>query len=219
MRLRRRILALGLLAVAAGLESPALAQSAAPAADKAPSPGKQPAEDKSGGEPSAAPLPGPGAGYTWSDAPKKKGNGVRHRPLKVDPTKPLASSPSFAMLADGRSVVSLYLSKKTPVTRGGTGTLVHFELPSVQIGVWNNTNPLVTTHFATPLARVQLHRTKTGAQLELVLRSAVNVTHEVLAGPGGTLLLKITLPALSGAARPEGGAPPAPPAAPSPAKP
>jgi hypothetical protein len=187
MTFRRQVMALGLVASVGSLAPLAAGQESAPAT---------PPAEKAEGDAAAKPAAGPGAGYTWSDEPKtKKGNHQRRRTLKIDPTKPLASSPSFTLLGDGRSTVVLFVNRKVAVARSGSPTIIRYDLPGTQIGVWNNTNPLVTTHFPTPLSRARLIKTKTGAQLELTLRSAVAVTHEIQDGPGRIMILKITLPA------------------------
>jgi hypothetical protein len=76
--------------------------------------------------------------------------------------------------------------------------VVEFALKGVQVGVRNNTNPLITEHFATPLSRVQLRRGQAGAHLLLHLREAVQVTPSMKTGPSGTVIFEVTLPKPSG---------------------
>jgi hypothetical protein len=67
-------------------------------------------------------------------------------------------------------------------------------LSGATVGHANNSRPLVTHFFATPLSRAQLRPEKGGAELVLELREAVEPTHRVVAGPGGTMILQIELP-------------------------
>jgi hypothetical protein len=106
----------------------------------------------------------------------------------------LATYPGFHMKPNGQSVVWLRISKKVPVqVRHAAGRVV-FVLPDVQVGVQNNTNPLVTTHFPTAVSKAQLVRTKDGAQLVVELRQTVKLTHRVIDGDSGTMLLEVTVP-------------------------
>ena len=71
---------------------------------------------------------------------------------------------------------------------------VSYALEGAHVQVWNNTNPLVTTHFRTPVARTKLNPGEAGARLVIDLREDVEPTHEVVAGPRGTMLLRIQVP-------------------------
>jgi len=132
-------------------------------------------------------------GYSWNEKkPARRSVPV----FRVDPARPLVEAPSFEMLPDGRSRVTLPVSDKTNVGRRTKKQGVVFVVERAQVGVANNLNPLVTTHFATPLSRARLTRQKSSVSLELELRHEVSVTHEVKANPNGSMLLIVTLPAL-----------------------
>jgi hypothetical protein len=133
-----------------------------------------------------------GGGYSWSDrkARPRKARG----PAGIDPKRPLVEAPNFALRPDGSSVVTLLLSQPTQVIRAIQGSRFEYHLKAAQIGVSNNMNPLITAHFATPLERVELHRSKNDAILTLELRENVQPTHQIRSGPSGTTVLEVTLP-------------------------
>ena len=192
----RRVLSLcALFALASPV---ALAQEPAPPAPKpAPPPSAEQApappaggDDKAGEEKKPG---GPVGGYSWSDKPKKRWV-RRATPKKLDPNAPLATYPGFRMLPGGKSAVWLYINKKVPVdVRRAAGRVVYV-LPGVQVGTVNNTRPLLTHFFETPLARAQLRPEKGGAELVLELRENVQPTHRVVDGPRGTMILQVELP-------------------------
>lgn len=88
----------------------------------------------------------------------------------------------------------LYLSRPVVVKSSWRGQTYVVELPEVQVGAENNTNPLETGHFQTPLSRALLRRAHRGAELALSLRESVVPKYEMLAGPGETMVLRVTLP-------------------------
>lgn len=130
-------------------------------------------------------------GYSWTDKPAKRWAKKRK---KVDPNAPLATYPGFRMLKDGRSEVWVQISKKVSITPSVAAGHATFVLAGVDVGIRNNTNPLVTEYFDTPLARARLKRMDGGAQLVLELREAVSPTHRVVDGPAGTMILYVDLP-------------------------
>jgi hypothetical protein len=149
-----------------------------------PSPPAEPAEEA---------KPGVVGGYSWQDKPRRKRRKKAVAP-PLDPNKPLATYPGFAVQPDGTSKIWLSINKKVPVeVRRAAGRVV-FVLRQVQVGVRNNTNPLVTTHFQTAVSSARLVREKDGAQLVVELREKVEPTHRVTGAAGGTMLLEITVP-------------------------
>jgi hypothetical protein len=142
--------------------------------------------------PEAGHKSGGGGGYSWTD---KGGRPKKHKKATtIDPSRPLAQAPSFAMRADGSSVVTLALSQTTQVTRVIDAGRVEYRLRDAQIGVSNNMNPLVTAHFSTPVERVVMRRLKDGVALSLELREQVRPLHQIRNGPAGGAVLEITLP-------------------------
>jgi hypothetical protein len=165
--------------------APAPAPPSAPAAAGAASPAGS-AEAKKGPPPQTG-------GYSWTDKPRAQAK-KRVARIKRDPNAPLASYPAFRMAPDGTSKVWVSVTRPVEVqVRRATGH-VTFVLTGVQVGVRNNTNPLVTTHFNTPLERARLLPDRAGALLVLDLRETAEPTHKVTKGPYGMMVLEIALP-------------------------
>lgn len=168
---------------------------AAPAR-RAPAPSARASAAPSG---SAAPRKGPSVtgGYSWSDKPRKGRHHWRrawHPRRHFDPNAPIATFPGFRMLPGGKSEVWVNLSKSVNVqVRRAPGRVVYV-LGGAEVTIRNNTHPLVTTYFDTPLARARLVPQKDGAELVLELREKVKPSYRVAVGPGGTSVLEVTLP-------------------------
>jgi len=173
----------------------------APGTKPAPAPGAPPAATgeapKGSDQDATAPQKPPSAvgGYSWTDKKPGRAHAKRRAPVKrVDPNAPLATYPGFRMLPSGESQLSLRVSKAVDVqVRRAGGSLVFF-LPGVRVGIRNNTNPLITTHFNTPLSMARLMAVKQGAELVVELRESVQPTHKVTRGPYGTMELEVLLP-------------------------
>jgi AMIN domain-containing protein len=141
------------------------------------SPGK-----KSGGAP-------PEGGKKTKKSARGKGE------MRPRPGAPVATFPGFRLLPSGGSRIYVELTKSVTVDeRRANGALV-FKLRGAQVLSRNNKNPLITTNFATPVARARL--VPAGLDLDLVidLRKAVEATHQVVAGDNGTARLEIDFPA------------------------
>ena len=119
------------------------------------------------------------------------------RAAEVDRARPSATYPGFRMLSDGTSMVWLYVDRPVDVSGHGEGRMYTIDLPNVQVGVRNNTNPLVTTHFPTPLARAWLRSQPGGAKLVLELKKPLVLEHKVETGPRNTMIVSVTLPPLA----------------------
>jgi hypothetical protein len=145
-------------------------------------------------------------GYSWSDKHRPRRHHHRVR-LHFDPNAPTAMFPGFRMLPDGRSMVWVNVSRKVPVEVRRAAGRVTYLLGGAQVSIRNNTNALVTTYFDTPLSRARLVPGKQGTQLVLELREKVEPGYKVLKGPGGTMLLQVTLPPPSKSFRPPSAAP------------
>jgi hypothetical protein len=179
-------------------KAPPSAQPASTATDKgsAATPGDQAAQPS---DQEAKPA-GPTGGYSWRDKPKKRARRAARLP-RHDPAAPLATFPAFRLLPDGTSVISVTLSRRSRVEMNARGRTVSFHLPGVYVDVRNNTNPLITSHFATPVQSTRLRAEKDGASLIIELREPLTPTHRELDGPRGTMVLEVTVPAGSARAR------------------
>jgi len=193
----RRTLLLLFAVVAGSAARPADAQSSGEAPPAAPTEPAAPAPPGAAAAPAPEPAqpakPGVTGGYSWTDKPVAKRRRAP-RPLKLNPNAPLATYPGFRMLQDGSSRVSLRVTRSVDVGVHRAPGSVTYVLPGVQVGVRNNTNPLVTTHFNTPLARARLVRGKAGAELVLELRESGEPKHRIGKGPYGSMLLEVVLP-------------------------
>jgi hypothetical protein len=139
---------------------------------------------------------GPTGGYSWGEKPRKRARRTARLP-RHDPAAPLVTFPGFRLRPDGTSVIWVTLSRRSRVEVSARGRIVSFHLPGVYVDVRNNTNPLVTSHFATPVLRTRLRPDKDGASLIVELREPLTPTHRVLDGPRGTMVLEVTVPASS----------------------
>jgi hypothetical protein len=203
MPIVRRCALLSVLAMLAGGEASAQTRSAS--GESAPKAGPPAARSGSGqqGAPSkkgAAETPKPPSvtgGYSWSE--KKKPRRVRRRAhrVKFDPNAPNVTFPGFRMLPNGTSMVWVVVSKRVAVDVQRAKGRVVYVLRGAAVRTRNNTNPLITRHFNTPLARTRVVRHKAGAQLVLELREAAEPSHRILDGPRGMMVLQVTLPRAS----------------------
>jgi hypothetical protein len=208
----------------------ALAQSAGPPAAQ---PGEAPAATGTASEaPSAAPSPSaapvyPATGYGWS--PPKP-----HTPTKARPGSRRgaaarsgeggqhdAAVPGFETLGDGSTRLFIELAKPvTYVARPGRGSIT-FVLQGAHISRWNNTNPLVTVHFNTPVTEARLVPHGKDLWFVIGLRANVQPTVSMDAAKEGGAVLHIAF--AKGDYLPAGVAPPesepSPPSSPPPAPP
>jgi|GEM_PF-2500060 len=150
-----------------------------------------------GAAPADAEPPGAVGGYSWSDKPRARAKArprgpstIRHYP----PGTPIATYPGFRMLPGGQSLVWLSVSRAVPVRAERSAGRVVYSLEGARVEVRNNTNALVTTHFPSPVSRVQLVPTATGMQLVVELREPVELTHTVSSGPRGAMILRVEAP-------------------------
>ncbi len=113
---------------------------------------------------------------------------------KFDPSLPTVTYPGFQLLASGASQLWVAVSRAVEVRQERKGSQLIFILGGAQVGTANNTNPLITTHFDTPMASARLLPAKEGARLTIWLREDIEPTHRILPGPRGTMLLAVTFP-------------------------
>lgn len=192
-----------------------------------------------GAEPSAsadppAKKPGdirPAGGYSYSD--KRATRSSAGTPRRAVKSGPSAVFPAFSATDGGGSRLVVHLSSSVPVEEHKAAGSVTYVMKGVHVARWNDTNPLVTVHFNTPVAQARL--VPHGADLHLVvsLRAAAAPTFKVTPGAqnaGASLEIDFpkgdfatpsgTTPAPSAAPAPSSSAAPAPktvPPAPSPA--
>jgi hypothetical protein len=106
----------------------------------------------------------------------------------------LVTFPGFRLLPEGRS--RIYVELTRPVTfaeRRNEKSLV-YTLHGTRVLVRNNKNALITTHFATPVARARLISVGPDVELVIDLRKAVGATPKIVPGDNGTARLEIDFP-------------------------
>jgi hypothetical protein len=110
------------------------------------------------------------------------------------PSGPIATLPGFEMLGDGSSRVFVQLTQPVPVEeRKAKGSLTYV-LKGAHVTVHNNTNPLVTVHFNTPVREARLR--PAGADLLLVidLRAQTTPSWKITPAKDGAAILQIDFP-------------------------
>lgn len=171
----------------------ARAQQAAPAtSSEAVSSQAAPSEAPSGDGTTKKEPPPPSitGGYSWKDPPKRRAAAR----VKRDPNAPLVSFPTFRMLPDGRSQLTVLVSKKTSIEQRVAAGRLSFLLRGAEVVGHIATLPLVVVHFDTPATRARLQRTKQGVELVIELREAARLQQTTADGPGGSMLVTVELP-------------------------
>ncbi len=207
--MRNRLLPLIAVLLGVGFTLPASAQDAASKGDASKgdasksadgaykveikrAPASSPAPAATDGAAKEAPKqPSRTPGYTWTDPPRKRS----WRRARIDPNWAIATFPGFRMLPDGSSEVSVWLSKKVKVDIHKQERSVTLVLSDTYVRWRNNTYPLITTHFNTPLGSARLKRGKHGETLLIIqLRETADVKSRLEVGPRGTAILKVAIP-------------------------
>jgi hypothetical protein len=103
------------------------------------------------------------------------------------------------------------VSREVAIEPDVSRTKLRFRLVGARVQAKNNTFPLVTAHFDSPVRAVRLVEAAKGAELTIELKAAATVSHRVVKGRGGSMVLMLELaPASSAdAAAPEASAAPA----------
>ncbi len=210
-RAGRSVVWVAAVATAAALSTSALAQpsgaksgpvtpgrpsaSAAPAvpAGQATPPG-QPAPPSQGdpAKPEAPKAPvRPMGGYGYSDKPTRR---VGRPHAQVVRSGPSASFPAFAAADGGGSRLSVQLSAPVQVEELRAAGSITYVLKGAHVRRHNDTHPLVTVHFNTPVR--EAHLVMRGADLHLVveLRAPSTPSFKVSPGQGGAATLEIDFP-------------------------
>jgi hypothetical protein len=143
---------------------------------------------------------GPTGGYSWRTkaAPRRE-----HQPKqKIDPSRPQAKGPEFIVATDGTSHISVQLSQKVEVSTTVHAHTYTYELPNAQVAVPNDRNPLVTTHFSTPVSRIKLVARGKNARLVVELRESTPPQMQLRQLPNGSAILEISVAKPSGVVTP-----------------
>jgi hypothetical protein len=106
----------------------------------------------------------------------------------------VATFPGFRLLPGGGSRIYVEITKNVGVEERRVNGAIVYTLRGAQVLSRNNKNPLITTHFATPVARARLVPSGTDVDLVIDLRKAAPATHQVVAGDNATARLEIDFP-------------------------
>jgi len=168
-------------------------------------PGYDPKSDTGGGGGKAEPGSsyGTGAqgsgnmgGYSYDDKPRK-GAATGGRPAKarvVKHTGPVVNLPGFEQTSDGGSRVFVSLTSSVPVEEHKAQGQVTYILKGAGVRVFNNTRPLVTVHFNTPVSKAHLVPHGNDAHLVIDLRAASTPTWKMTEGQDKSAVLQVDFP-------------------------
>ena len=135
----------------------------------------------------AAPPPPPRRGLQVRSGP-------RHHPVVPAVVGPVATLPGFEMLAEGGSRLFVELSQSVQVDeRKARGSLTYV-LHGAHVTVHNNTNPLVTVHFNTPVASARLVPSGHDLLFVVSLRADATPTWKINPGKEGSSVLTVDFP-------------------------
>lgn len=133
---------------------------------------------------------GSAAGSSGDSAPKSSAPVTQVLPSGP----PIATLPTFEVLADGRSLVTVQVSGTTTATEQKAEGRLVYALKGVQVPARVNRMPLPTQNFETRVSQVQLEQTPDGANLVIDLREpTADAQHTVSDLEGGTMLA-VTIP-------------------------
>lgn len=107
----------------------------------------------------------------------------------------MVTYPGFRLLPEGKSRVFVELTRAVAIDERRSRGTVTYTLRGANVPVRNNRNPLITTHFVTPVARARLVPTAADVDLVIELRGDVAPTHQVVSSEGGGARLEVDFPA------------------------
>lgn len=143
----------------------------------------------------------PMTGYGYSD-PKPTAtprhfqvrSGVRHHPNVPAASGPVATLPGFEMLPEGGSRLFVELTQTVPIEERKARGTITYVMHGARVTVHNNTNPLVTVHFNTPVAGARLAQSGRDLLFIVTLRADATPTWKVNPGKEGSSVLTVDFP-------------------------
>ncbi len=121
--------------------------------------------------------------------------GRRAPAARARPDAALATFPGFRLLPDGRSRIYVEVTRQVTVAARQADRLLIYVLHDTRVPVRNNRNALITTHFATPVARARLLAAGSAVELLIDLRKNTSATYKIVPGENGGARLEIDFPA------------------------
>lgn len=120
----------------------------------------------------------------------------------VAPGTPIATYPSFRLLDDGTSRVTLEVTRKVAVTEHKAKGRVVYSFAGAAVPVSNTRLALPTGFFHTPVERIEAAAQGNGVDLVIELREDVQPTFRILDTPRGSSVLQVDFPRAAGDAAP-----------------
>jgi hypothetical protein len=117
-----------------------------------------------------------------------------HHPVVPVTAGPVATLPGFEMLAEGGSRLFVELSQTVQVDERKVRGSVTYVLHGAHVTVHNNTNPLVTVHFNTPVASARLVPSGRDLLFVVSLRADASPTWKINPGKEGSSILTVDFP-------------------------
>lgn len=114
---------------------------------------------------------------------------------RQDPDAPVVTYPGFRMLSDGASFVWIEADRPITVTTTKTDRRVVYHLLGAITLSRNNTRPLITEYFPSPVRRAQLVKSPDGLDLVIDLRQEAEATQRLTTTDRG-VSLRVDFPAL-----------------------
>lgn len=140
----------------------------------------------------------PAASPPVASAPTKASPRARRRTkptaMVIADGTPIATYPSFRLLDDGSSRVTVEISHKVAVTEHKAKGRVVYSLAGAAVPASNTRLGLPTGFFRTPVERVEVVGQAGAADLVIELREAVEPTYRVLDTPRGSVVLQVDFP-------------------------
>jgi hypothetical protein len=199
--------------------APAGALAQAPTAAPAPSSDAAPAPSGSASATPAKPVV-PATGYGWS-TPKAVPSRARTPRASANKNTPAALMPGFEVQPDGSTRFFVQLAQVVPFEAKKARGSITYVLKGVHVDRRNNTNPLVTSHFNTPVTSARLVPHGNDLWFVLELRADATPTATMDTPSQGPATLRIDFPkgsyvqaSASPASPDDQSAPAAPPSAP-----
>jgi hypothetical protein len=130
-------------------------------------------------------------GVSFQDKPVRRapiGRAVLRR------SGPIATFPGFEQLPDGGSRLFVQISQSVPVEERRAQGSVTYVLKGAHLRVHNDSNPLVTVHFNTPVFRARLTPQGNDLLFVLDLRSAASPTFKLSDNQDKSSTLQIDFP-------------------------
>lgn len=142
----------------------------------------------------------PMAGYGYSDPkPAPRGHlqvrsGVHHHPNVPIVAGPVATLPGFEMLPEGGSRFFVELTQTAQVEERRARGTITYVIHGAHVTIHNNTNPLVTIHFNTPVSGAHLAQAGHDLLFIVTLRADATPSWKMNPGKEGSTVLTVDFP-------------------------